>query len=305
MSNDTPNNPPKQLSFADIPQDDLRPLPLIVADKWDFPLQYHDVEDKTYFAISDWIIGLIGCSSSYSTVVWTNFKKTDLYKTSQLQSWALQLKYQSSDGKSYNRNFANDETLYLLVQYLRSSDDRPMLDEIRQFLAISGATLDDWRRNPEKFISAAEAKRLEILERHDKAGLGDRPEIIHLKSEHEIKRSIKELNSVIQSLIDNPDFAKLHDTKYVSLFGETASNLKKMLDTKDIHKSLPTLQLDTLDFTHKQIMQVLRLQGKISNDEAMKSIAMVVEPLGVYLRGLCANLGIHHVTGKPLLGSGQ
>jgi hypothetical protein len=66
------------------------------------------------------------------------------------------------------------------------------------------------------------------------------------------------------------------------------------------------LQLDTLTFAEKQIIEVLRLQKQgVSNERALAAIIMVIRPLSTYLQGLCQQLGIHHITGQPLLPSGK
>ena len=46
--------------FTDSSSDrDNAPLPLIVAKKWDFPLVFHIVEGVHYYAIQDWMRGLL------------------------------------------------------------------------------------------------------------------------------------------------------------------------------------------------------------------------------------------------------
>ncbi|NJR12453.1 hypothetical protein HC776_00745 [bacterium] len=40
--------------------DDHTPLPLFVAKKWGFPLAFHLVDGKHYYAIQDWVRGLYG-----------------------------------------------------------------------------------------------------------------------------------------------------------------------------------------------------------------------------------------------------
>jgi hypothetical protein len=61
--------------------------------------------------------------------------------------------------------------------------------------------------------------------------------------------------------------------------------------------------LNTLDLAHKNIIEILSMQssGLISNERAVAGIEMAVKPLGAYLNNLCNQLGIHRVSGKPLL----
>lgn len=61
------------------------------------------------------------------------------------------LPYRASDGKTYQRDYGTDKTLYLIAQYMRVKQDRPMLDEIRRFLAAAGAFVDAVRREPDVY----------------------------------------------------------------------------------------------------------------------------------------------------------
>lgn len=292
--NNTPNDSLKQLGFADLSLDDIRPLPLIVADRWGFELQYHAASDgKTYFAVQDWIRGLTGENDIRKVL--SKLKK-------EMPILSRPLDYTASDGKTYQREFTNDESLYRITQYLRNTKDRPMIAEIRQYLAEAGSLLDDWRRNPDKMLSVAESRMLADIARHEKSGLGGHPNIVHLKAELEAKQLVKQLNEMVSQVVDKPDYAKIHNTKHLALFGATAAQIRAILDSKDIHKALPTLQLNTLIFAERQIIEVLRLQGgSIDNQRALDSIILAVKPLGVYLSGLCDSLGIDRISGKPLL----
>lgn len=41
---------------------DDRPLPMIVAEQWGFSLYYVFEDDKTWYSIRDWVIGLTGAN---------------------------------------------------------------------------------------------------------------------------------------------------------------------------------------------------------------------------------------------------
>ena len=116
-----------------------------------------------------------------------------------------------------------------------------------------------------------------------------------------MKRSLNEFNDLLAVLVHNPEYGKIHNAKYRALFGATSEQIKLLTGAKDVTKGLPTLQLDTLAFAHKQIVQILRMQSNVDNQRVLDSIAMVVTPLGVYLRSLCEQLGVDHITGLPLL----
>ncbi|MCK6580036.1 MAG: hypothetical protein L6Q98_18240 [Anaerolineae bacterium] len=62
-----------------------------------------------------------------------------------MSSSTRRLPYTAADGKTYKRDYTTDRGLYLIAQYLRVKHDRPVLDEIRRFLAAAGAFVDIYR----------------------------------------------------------------------------------------------------------------------------------------------------------------
>lgn len=298
MDNHIINETPKQLDFTQI--QDPRPVPLIVAEKWGFPLQYHIVDNICYFSIIDWIAGVGTSDNVNASKMWVYMQQN------QTSISTRTLSYKGKDGKNYQRDYANDISLYDIAQNMRATKDRPALKAIQDYLSQAGSLLDQWRREPEKMLSAAMSRMQFDIDRHEKAGLGDRAEIVHLKAELEAKQVVKQLNDMVSQIIEKPDYVKIHNTKHLALFGATAAQIRAILNTKDIHKALPTLQLNTLIFAERQIIEVLRLQGgKIDNQRALDSIMLAVKPLGAYLSGLCDSLGIDRITGKSLLASGN
>lgn len=295
----TTDKTPKQLDFTQI--QDPRPVPLIVAEKWDFPLQYHIVDNVCYFSIIDWIAGIGTSDNVNASKMWVYMQQN------QTSIPTRTLNYKGKDSKNYQRDFANDVSLYDIAQNMRVTKDRPALKAIQDYLSQSGALLDFWRREPEKMLSAAQARMQFDIDRHEKHGLGDKPQIVHLKSEFEVSKSLKSMNEMIKRVVANPDYAKLHNAKLESLFGLKSAQIKALLKCKNIHEGLPVMGLDTLDLAHKHIIEILRMQssGQIDNARAIASIELVVKPLGDYLRNLCNQLGIDHVSGLPLLPRGK
>src|SRR5262245_578353 len=106
--------------------DSSLPLPLIVAQKWSFPLAHHETDEGYFYAVQDWIRGLAGDTNI--KFIWAQAKKQRLISNQPLP-------YVASDGKTYQRDFTNDKGLYLIAQYLRVTKARPVLDEIKRFLA--------------------------------------------------------------------------------------------------------------------------------------------------------------------------
>ncbi len=125
------------LSLTQLSLFDNRPLPLIVAEKWQFPLQHYEPSkqsSKYQFSAQDWLIGL-GLTKRTAEVFW-------LKKGVQFES--VPLAYQTKGGQQTSA-FVTDKTLYLMAQEMRLTKRNPQLADIRQYLANAGAFVDSKR----------------------------------------------------------------------------------------------------------------------------------------------------------------
>lgn len=142
-----------QMSLFD---DDL-PLPLIVARKWGFSLQYHFDNGVYWFSPLDWIAGLIGYASASQT--WRNIERKNDGVFSKHT-----LPYNAPDGKTYPMDFVTDKGLYWIATHLRAKAGREALAAIRIYLSDAGAFADLARRNPgevgQALIAADEQRQL-------------------------------------------------------------------------------------------------------------------------------------------------
>jgi hypothetical protein len=224
---------------------DDTPLPLIVAKRWNFLLAYHETAAGKVYAVQDWMRGLTGEESI--SHLWSMYKKTDAGK--QTVNSASRLPYKASDGKTYKRDFVNDKGLYLIAQYMRVKHDRPMLDEIRRFLAAAGAFVDEVRREPDKLIEGMgnPDKLLDaFIEYHRKRGKDDR--WIQMRIDSKIKRNqfTAALAEFVQDALSPRHYANATDDVYRGLWGRTAATLKTELgvpNASNLRDHQPTLAL--------------------------------------------------------------
>lgn len=136
---------------------DQRPLPLLVAEKWNFPLQHYqrfDVEGGYLYAMKDWASGLVGEKGVQALKDFKRLKKKELVDPFH------QLPYQAADGKTYKVDFCTDKVLYLFAQYARPLDEREVLAAIRKYLAEAGVLVDELRRDPELAVEGLDAEAL-------------------------------------------------------------------------------------------------------------------------------------------------
>jgi hypothetical protein len=159
MPNLTIPNPPTQLSLFDAHQQNAHPLPLLVARDWNFPLACHETNTGTMYAVQDWIAGLASCEKTKAAELW---RKMEIQTGNSITS----LPYTASDGKTYQRPFTDAEGLYQIAQHMRSTKKRPILSEIKEYLAKSGVFVDRQRLDPEIGVNIA-------LTRYQKQGKPD------------------------------------------------------------------------------------------------------------------------------------
>lgn len=132
-------------SLPGFQMDDL-PLPLQVARKWDFPLQYHVIDGIHYYAILDWVAGLTTTNTRIASDLWTTMQRSSSFIESPISNRTLS--YVATDGKTYQREFVDNIGLYFIAQHMRSSKVRPALTAIKRFLANAGAFTELIQRNP-------------------------------------------------------------------------------------------------------------------------------------------------------------
>ncbi len=148
-------------------ENDDTPLPLLVAKKWGFPLAFHIVEGKYLYAIQDWVRGLLGEDDIRK--VWSKFKTQKLWE--QMSTSSRRLPYRASDGKTYQREYSKDGDLYLIAQHLRVTHAKPVLNEIRQFLAKAGVFVDEMRRDEDLIVISSRMSADQMLDATGRAAL--------------------------------------------------------------------------------------------------------------------------------------
>lgn len=117
--------------------------------------------------------------------------------------------------------------------------------------------------------------------------------------------TLKELNKIIARVCDNPSYGALTNKRYEILFGETVAQIKAMLNSQKIRDSLHLTQIRTLTFAEETLKDVLSSKGELTNEDIALITQVTLPPIADMLRDLMNAQGLHHITGKPLLNSGQ
>ncbi|MDR1418354.1 MAG: hypothetical protein LBI80_04270 [Endomicrobium sp.] len=101
------------------------------------------------FSVIDIIAALTG--STHSRRYWSDLKREIIAEGSQLYDFIVQLKLQASDGKFYNTDVADVETIFRLIQSVPS----PKVEPIKLWLAKVGYERLEETADPENSINRA------------------------------------------------------------------------------------------------------------------------------------------------------
>ncbi|MBA3868963.1 MAG: hypothetical protein H0X30_07405 [Anaerolineae bacterium] len=285
---------------------DDTPLPLIVAKRWNFPLAHAETEDGVLYAVQDWMRGLSGEENIRN--LWAMFKKTEAGK--QMLNSIVRLPYKAGDGKSYKRDYTTDKGIYLIAQYMRIKHDRPVLDEIRRFLAAAGAFVDEVRRDPDKLISGMNNPDKLIdafIEYHRKRGKDDR--WIQMRIDSKIKRNqfTSALAEFVRDELTPRHYATATDEVYRGLWGRTAAALKTQLGvsgSNSLRDYQPTLALYYQGIVEEVCAQKLGTREELWWEEARDIVRTVARIIGRQAKETGELLQKDLATDKPLLTNG-
>jgi hypothetical protein len=147
-----------------------------------------------------------------------------------------QLPYVASNGKTYQMDFTDDKGLYLIAQHLRVTKERPVLSEIKHFLARAGVFADKARRDPEG--AAAEFQRVaDENEYHKMRAEGfEHDEAIEWL---DVRQKLKEQHLIttrvwkVRGISNRTDYAFLTNQIHRVALGRTATHHKRELAIKD------------------------------------------------------------------------
>jgi hypothetical protein len=275
-----------------------QPYPLLLAEKYEFQLDYYDIDGNPsnylYHAVQ-WTQGL--GASDHTT--WERIKER-VRSTHNIS--ISQLPYKLDDGRTYQVDYINQETCYHVAMSMRITNTRPQLQEIRDALAKALNIIDEWKREPDKGIrSLAQLKRQKEIDKLERHGYENHSVAIWKREHDETLSAYHDLRERYSQVCLNPHYPKLTNAEYTALFGDVASSIKTMLGDKNIMEKLPPLPKQYLKTAYMALDSVLSTHSILNNDDILRIIQDVVNPLGESLKAVADIKGIHHITGQPLL----
>lgn len=230
--------------------------------------------------------------------LWSDTKKRLEQDGFELYDRIVQLKLTSKkDGKAYATDCADGQTIMRIVQSIPSEKAEPF----RQWMAALGYQALEEAANPELAVRRRRAE----LAKLEKAGYGNHPETQRLRDRDANIEVFKSLKATIAKVCEHPKWGRLINAEYLAMFGEIADSLQVILATKNIRDALPSLQLSWLTASERTLQAVLSQQDSLTSEQIEEIIEEDIRPIGQHLRRICDRLGIHHISGKPLIEQGD
>jgi hypothetical protein len=282
--------------------DSSLPLPLIVAQKWNFPLAHVQTPDGYFYAVQDWIRGLTGES---------DVRKSQSWMKKQMSISTRQLPYIATDGKTYQVDFTDDKGLYHIAQYLRATKVRPQLSAIKNYLSESGAFVDLVRREPETVVISGALDPDEAIdaaiEAYRRQGKDDRWIAARLNGKIKRAQFTAALKAAVADILTKQHYALATNEVYKGLWGRTAEYLREEMGLQpkaNLRDHQPTLALTYQGLAEEVSAQKLGSETELTWEQAREIVRIVAELIGEQAQKTARFLNMDLATGKPLLTSG-
>lgn len=279
--------------------DNKQPECISVANKWNFPLTPSNHNNQYVYHVLQWIAGMSGYTTDDRAArnAVARMKMNGIFSTNQ--------HFINGDSENPEDIMATAQGLYLIAQNMRSTKNKPQIQEIKDYLAAAGVFVDTARDNPqmvgEKLLEIAEQRRINEIKKYERAGYGDTPQVRHLRARHEGIDAVKELKDIIYRICEKPNYPQFFNAEYMALFGQLASGLKQILGSDSIRDALPERQLAYLRVAELNMQELMRQSGNMTMEQILMIVDRIVRPLGENLREVSEMLGVNHITGQALL----
>ncbi len=313
MVDSTPN--PLSFPNADGEQPDQRPLPEIVAagkvdesesPGWEaFPLAYHDVEGKRYYAVQDWILGV--AKPSDASRFWDSMKRRLKKAKIELSSSCRELPYIARNGRTYQMDYAVAEGLYIITQ--RMDAETGLRDRILRFLAKAGVIVDEARTDPdgllEQVVGTNPERVLEaVIEYYRKRGNTDVWITSRLLGIQARKRFTTTFQESLANVPASQLFGRITNTMRLGVWKRKTGTLKAQLKLKhneSLRDNMPEVALNYEMLAENVASFVLAQKRGLKFDEADQIVRENSELVGKQAEEMSRALNIDIATGKPLL----
>lgn len=267
---------------------DKRPLPMVIAARFDFPLQWHDVDETEYYAVQDWLRGVMQKDDVRSD--WKHMQE----RANELLNGLQQLPYAHPNGRVYKMAFADAETLYRITQRVGVSTG--IRDAVLNYLAKAGVKLDEYRLDPSQAIDdvtnayAAQGKDAAWIEARISGVM-----------------SRKAFTATLTQLCPELNIGYATNTVYRGVFNRDTDALKRDLGLgkrDNVRDHMHRVGLHLLGVVESAVDELFRNSDSIPTEQAVKHLIKISAMFGRQADEIQQMLGIDIATGRPLLGNG-
>ncbi len=288
---------------------DPRPLPEIIADGkpdpngWPpFPLAFHDVEGKRYYAVQDWIIGV--AQTENPRRFWTDLKKRFKKANIELYARCVQLPYVADNSKRYKIDHADAETLYQITQ--RMDANTGLRNKILDFLAKAGVTLDDIRIDPDKIFDEVDPDTAmdAAIRAYKKQGKSEHWIAARLQGKIQREKFTAAFKQSLQTPPSSWQFGTITNTMRLGLWDRSTAKLKQQMGLKEndsLRDNLSSIALHYEMIAEEVAERELAKHQQLAFEQARQIVHANSKFIGVQAEETGKRLGIDVATDTPLL----
>jgi hypothetical protein len=213
------------------PIDAEKPAAEIVAERYGFPLAFHDTDEGRFYAVQDWIAGVAKVPEPRK--YWHDIKRRTKRSKVELSVLCRQLPYKVANGRTYRVDHVNAQTLYYITQ--RMDANTGVRDAVIDYLAKAGVLVDEIRKDPQAAADALTniAARREYRKMIEE-GFTHEEAIQWLDIRDKQKHDRKVIVGIWKERGARPiDFAILTNQAHAIAVGVTATEHKRQLAVQD------------------------------------------------------------------------
>lgn len=269
---------------------DTRPHPLIVSERWQFPLTYVDTNgnpDDYLYCARDWYMGLGG-----DKAVWSRSKADWL-----LSSQPVMIETKRERRQPEMLEYVNQYGLYRIAQVMKPRKGETALGEIQAYLAAAGvlfAQLARGNHKAKKLVKSITPTRLEAIEERKNFTATIKGKHVKHKPQYAL------LSNMVYSRVLNAGDEYTAKRVIVAELGLSDKQAKNLRD------NINDLALSAITMAEKAAIAAMNNRPNLlSDDEMMYIVKHCARITAVSARQLAEFAGVDLLTGKPLLGSGN
>lgn len=289
-----------QLSLFDqLDHTDSRPLPLLAAEKWGFPLSHIITPKDTYiYRMLDWLAGMVDIK--YAKQAIKDFRRPGGF-LSQCVDGVHSLDEPDKRNRIQKVEYVTDEVLYRATQDMVENPrgkkrDMTRIDAIKDYLAKSGAKIDTYRIDPE--LQERDAIAGYIRQGKSEKWIADRLTGIQNR---------KHFTDTLMRLVENPDYREATESVYMGVLHADTQKLRHILHIapkQNVRDNMSQLALSYVSIAEQ--VCAIKLEGvketdPVPYDLAIDIIQIISHRIGVQANDIATSLGINLITGQKLI----